>query len=147
MIRISRRAEYGLIAVQFMARANERLVSVKEIAESLDLSFDFLSKTLQTLLKTGIVVSQKGAKGGYRLSRSPDNISVFDIIDSLEDKKAIVECLEPSDENCSRADNCTIKEPLKILQSKINKLFADTSIIEIADEKYFIDYINKSDNR
>lgn len=117
-----------------MAREFERLVSVKEISDSMDLSFDFLSKTLQALLKTGIVVSQKGVRGGYKLARNPEKISLYDIIDSLEDKKAIVECLEPKGDSCEKAKICTIKTPLYNLQSKIDKIFSDTSIAEIAKE-------------
>jgi len=118
-----------------MARKDERLVSVKEISDSMDLSFDFLSKTLQALLRTGIVVSQKGVRGGYKLARKPENISLYDIIDSLEEKKAIVECLEPGGESCEKAEVCTIKDPLSVLQTKIDKLFLDTSIAEIAEEE------------
>jgi Rrf2 family protein len=147
MLRISRRAEYGIIAAQFMARKDKRLVSVKEISDSMDLSFDFLSKTLQALLKTGIVVSQKGVRGGYKLARKPEKISLHDIIDSLEEKKAIVECLEPDGENCDKSGVCTIKDPLFLLQSKIDKLFSDTSIAEIAKEKIHKSKCNDDNNK
>lgn len=137
MIRISKRVEYGIIAVQYMASASKQLVSVKEIADSMGLSFDFLSKILQSLLKKGIVESQKGAKGGYKLARSPKEISVFDIIDSLEEKKFLVECLEV-DNKCDMSSVCTIKDPLSTLQNKINKLFTETSIKEIVSKKNVI---------
>jgi len=134
MIRISKRVEYGIIAVQYMASASKQLVSVKEIADSMGLSFDFLSKILQSLLKKGIVESQKGSKGGYKLVRHPKDISVFDIIDSLEENKFLVECLE-FDNKCDMSSVCTLKDPLSILQDKINKLFLETSIKEIASKK------------
>ncbi len=137
MIRISKRVEYGIIAVQYMACTSKQLVSVKEIADSMGLSFDFLSKILQSLLKKGIVESQKGIKGGYRLARNPKEISVFDIIDSLEDNNYLVECLE-DDNKCDKSAVCTIKDPLLTLQNKINKLFAETSIKEIASKKNII---------
>lgn len=137
MIRISKRVEYGIIAVQYMASASKQLVSVKEIADSMGLSFDFLSKILQSLLKKGIVESQKGAKGGYKLARSPKEISVFDIIDSLEEKKFLVECLEV-DNKCDMSSVFTIKDPLSTLQNKINKLFTETSIKEIVSKKNVI---------
>lgn len=137
MLRISKRAGYGIIAVQYMASASKQLVSVKEIADSMGLSFGFLSKILQSLLKKGIVKSQKGSKGGYKLARHPKDISVFDIIDSLDDKNYLVECLE-DDNKCDMSSVCTIKDPLSILQDKINKLFIETSINEIASKQYVI---------
>ena len=132
MFRISRRTEYGIIATQFMAKNNHGLVSVKEIADSMNLSFGFLSKTLQALNRSGIVVSQKGINGGYKLARSPENISLFEIIDTLEEKKGIVECLEDNSVECDNEELCEIKVPLVIIQSKIEDLFNNISIAEIA---------------
>ncbi len=135
MFRISRRAEYGIIATQFMAKNNRHLVSVKEIADTMNLSFDFLSKTLQALNKSGIVISQKGINGGYKLARSPESISLYEIIDTLEEKKAIVECLEPDTADCDKIDVCEIKDPLVLIQSKIENLFSNITLAEIADTK------------
>jgi Fe-S cluster assembly protein SufB len=131
MFRISRRAEYGIIATQFMAKNREHLVSVKEIADSMNLSFDFLSKTLQALNKNGIVISQKGINGGYMLARPPESISLYEIIDTLEEKKAIVECLEPDSTDCDKSDFCEIKDPLVLIQSKIENLFSNITLAEI----------------
>jgi len=134
MLRLSKKVEYGIIAAQYLAANERRTASAKEIAEAMHLSFDFLSKTLQAMLKTGVLTSQKGVKGGYSLARLPNKISLADIINSLEENTAIAACLSDDDEKCHKEENCSIKNPLFSIQKKIDKLLSNTSIAEITKE-------------
>jgi len=132
MLKLSKKAEYGIISVRYLAKKPTEFVSAGEIANNLGLSFDFISKTLQALLKGGVLESQKGAKGGYRLSRTPSLISLSDIINSLDENIMLVDCMTDDDNECYHEDNCTIKEPLHLLQKKIEYLFKQTTLHEIS---------------
>jgi Rrf2 family protein len=124
MFRLSKRVEYGILSMQYIAEKEGTLVTAKEISENLSISFEFLAKTLQMLMKMKLIDSVKGIKGGYRLSRNASEISLEDIILALESKIAITDCLsEHSKDECSRTEDCTIKQPLGIIQNKIDDLF------------------------
>ncbi len=135
MLKLSKKVEYGILAVQYLAAktySTGGLVSAKELADDMNLSFDFLSKTLQGLMKNGLVVSHQGIHGGYKLARKPEAISLNDVIKALEDRIAIVDCMSSQfDEVCSRVDDCSLKNPIHLLQKKIDNLFDSTSVAEI----------------
>ncbi|MCX6154231.1 MAG: Rrf2 family transcriptional regulator [Candidatus Kapabacteria bacterium] len=133
MFKFSRKIEYGILALQYMAGRKQELVSAKEIAENLELSFDFLAKTLQTLMKRGLVASHQGIHGGYLLAKDADKISISEIIRSLEKNISIVECSPSIDEaSCSRMKNCTIRGPLLKIEKKMLLYLEQTSIAEIS---------------
>lgn len=139
MFRLSKKVEYGILSMQYLADREDTLVSAKEMAESLEISFEFLSKTLQLLMKKGLVISQKGIKGGYLLAKPSNEISMSDIIYALDSKPELVDCNGDNGEDCERKDNCTIRKPLEILQVKLNVLFDLTKLSELkSNESKFV---------
>ena len=82
---VSTKGIYGLTAMVILAKENEqKLLQIKEIASKGDIPQNYLEQILVTLKKSGIVESIRGASGGYRLSKNANNISVFEILNSLE---------------------------------------------------------------
>ena len=75
--------------MQYIANKSGDMATAKEIADSLNISFDFLAKTLQTLMKKGLIKSTQGIKGGYILAQSPDEINISTIIFALENNVSI----------------------------------------------------------
>lgn len=136
MFRLSKKIEYAILALQYIAGKQSELVTAKEISEKLGIPYEFLSKALQTLMKKGIVESWQGTKGGYLLSKGAEDISVGEVIRALEDNPVIVECISNhSDEQCERMDICTIKNPMAKIQHQINSIFEKTSIAQLADSR------------
>lgn len=135
MLKLSKKIEYGIQALQYMANNTGSVISAKEISEQLNIPFDFLSKTLQVLNKNGIILSQQGIKGGYILARDPKSTTIAEIIRALEENASIVDCLETNEENCNRIEYCTIKNPMNKLQEKINLLLNNTTIAEFSEVK------------
>ena len=132
MFRLSKKVEYGILAVQYMASHPNDLLTVKDIAGNLDLSFEFMSKSMQTLTRKGIVNSQQGIKGGYALAINPDKITIMDIIRAFDEKISIVECFDASIYDCNRTDNCSLRNPLNILQKKVENIFHSTTISDLS---------------
>ncbi len=134
MIKFSRKIEYGILALQYIALNPERVVSAKEISERLGIPFEFLSKTLQQLMKKNLIISQQGLKGGYVLSKKAKDISLMDVINALEGNASIVECfILKNGLSCERLENCSIRNPMTKIQSKLTKVLNATTLEEVVN--------------
>jgi len=145
MLRLSKKVEYGILAMQYLADREGMTVPAKEIASNLELSFEFLSKTMQLLMKKNLIISHQGIKGGYTLSMPAKDISLNNIIFALDSKAKIVECLddENPEETCDRKETCTIRSPLALIQKKIDELFDNTKLSDLKTIKTeFVQLIN-----
>ncbi len=85
MITFSKRTDYGLIALSHLAYQEDgEATNAKTIAQKYGIPPELLAKTMQLLAKKEIVESKNGPKGGYVLSRRPESISVFEVIQAIE---------------------------------------------------------------
>jgi Rrf2 family protein len=85
LIPISRSSEYAIRAMTFMAQQNEpRFVLVRDMARRLGIPAPFLGKVLQPLVARGMLISQRGRNGGFRLALPPGEITLFQVVDSQE---------------------------------------------------------------
>ena len=84
MLRMSKLADYGTVVMTCIARMPGRRLSAAEIAETVGLEVPTVSKLLKLLLRAGLLTSQRGARGGYGLSRAPEEISAAAIIAAIE---------------------------------------------------------------
>lgn len=136
MVRLSKKTEYALLAMQYIGGHPDDVVSAKKISNELNIPYDFLSKTLQGLMKNGLVSSHQGKAGGYKLAKDSSDISVSDIINAVEEKyaMAIVECFDDKDmDKCKRVNECTIRGPLRKMQKSIQTVFDTTRLSELID--------------
>lgn len=126
MIRVSRKVEYGLIALRHMGARPDRLVSAKELSQSYGLSPALTAKVLQAMTHHGILASEQGIRGGYRLRKSLSEVSYLDL------QTAILGPLEESrHRDCEMFERCVVVEPVEHLEERIRGLLADTSIAEL----------------
>jgi len=133
MLRLSKRIEYGLLAVQFIATRNGATATVKEIAEQHNISFELLAKVLSALSKSGFLISYQGSQGGYSLAIPAELVTVADIIAVVEGRQNIVDCTYGViDCNCAAFHTCTIKSPMQLLQERIDDVFRSMTIAELA---------------
>jgi Rrf2 family transcriptional regulator, nitric oxide-sensitive transcriptional repressor len=133
MLRLSKKSEYALIAVQYIVANKGRVVSAKEIAEQYDISFEFVSKALQALVRQKFIASQQGATGGYVMVKDPSQTSVAAVIEAVEGKQHIVECCDSDgNDTCSMHGRCTIKTPMAILQQRMNDVLSSMTIEQLA---------------
>ena len=88
----TRRSDYGIRAAVCLAGMAAERVTAAEVAEEMDIPKGFLHQVLQELQRGGLVTSIAGRKGGYALSRPPDQISVLEIVEALEGPLRLGEC-------------------------------------------------------
>ena len=134
MFQLSKKIEYGLIAIRHMAgESGGKIFTAKEIADRYHIPYDLLAKVMQKLAKKGFITSYQGVNGGYILTRNPYDIKVSEVINAIEQKEnvTIIQCEAESPENCIIHETCTIKSPLVKLQNNINKMFDDLTIMEM----------------
>jgi Rrf2 family protein len=119
-----------------MAGRAGNVVSTKEVAARFEISAALVAKVLQALVHAGLVRSYHGANGGYELARHAAEISIADVIQAVEgNQAAIVDCQHDHD-NCDVKQNCTIREPLSILQERISATFASMTVAELANHNF-----------
>ena len=133
MFKLTKKVEYGLMAVKHMASVEKRRpCSAKEISKKYKIPYDLLSKVLQTLKNKEILVSVQGIKGGYRLKQKPANVKLAKIFNAIEGTNYILDCgLHNDPHKCKMYKTCIINHPLQKIQKSIFTYFNNTSLAEI----------------
>ncbi|MFI5305507.1 MAG: RrF2 family transcriptional regulator [Nitrospiria bacterium] len=135
MLKIQKKIDYALIAMQYIAfMANDQVVNTKAIAEKYHIPLELLAKILQKLVKKGLVISHNGPKGGYILAKDPTKISMGDVIEAIEGPIGIAECYHESDHLCSQQAHCNIRTPIGVIQTKIIDLLKSISLEQMHQE-------------
>lgn len=131
MLRFTKRADYGLMAIHYIA-IHEVLgsVSTKRIAEEFRIPAELLAKILQRLAKQGLITSQNGPKGGYVLARRAAAITVGEVVRALEGPIRIVECYE-EDAACPQMERCNLRRPIQKLQAAITQMMDSMTLAEL----------------
>ncbi len=135
IVRISAKGRYGLAAVIYMAQLhqNGEYITIVKISEALGLSKIYLEQTFSLLKRAEIVTSIKGAQGGYRLTRMPRYISVFEVLSAIE--TSLFEKTEETVENkvsaLESAMQSFVFEPLdNAIEASLKKI----TLYELANE-------------
>ncbi len=134
MFQLSKKVEYGLIAMRHMASGpNGQIYTAKEIAQRYQISHDLLSKVMQKLAKEGFTSSYQGIHGGYTLVRDPRSVTVSSVIQAIEGRSSvtIVQCGATGADDCTIQSTCTIKDPLVKLQGSINQMFDEITVMQL----------------
>ena len=133
MLQLSKKVEYGLIALRHMAiHQSGQVFTAKEIAKVYDVPYELLAKVLQKLARTGTIISIQGVKGGYVLAKKASELPISRIIRIIEgEKPMIAECYIDGPDSCSIFDNCSIRKPLGKVQRNLNVLCDKMTIQEI----------------
>ncbi len=133
MLQLSKRVEYGLIALRHMAmNPRGHVFAAKEIAAKYEIPYELLAKILQKLTRAGVISSTQGMHGGYSLSQKPSEIQVSRIINIIEDEKpTIAECYAEGGEDCSIFNVCTIRKPLEKVQRTLNVILENKTLEQI----------------
>lgn len=110
-MKLSTKGKYGVRAVFEIARHyGKGPITIKEIVERQGISFSYLEQILHRLGKAGLIESVRGPAGGYLLARKPSDLTIGDIVRTLEGPIALSHCLEPGESGeCYQADDCVAR--------------------------------------
>jgi Rrf2 family protein len=134
MLKLTKKADYGLMAMKHLAEhADLGACSAKDVADAYRIPQEALAKILQRLVKAGLLHSQHGTNGGYTLARDPGMISAFEVIRAIDGPLFITSCVTVRGE-CDQSDRCNIREPLRRVSHGIEELLRSITILEMKDE-------------
>ena len=132
MLRLSKKADYALLALRHLAVPGPRVTaSARELAENYDLPPELLAKVLQQLVRGGLLSSHQGIRGGYGLARPAAKITVVHVIEAIDGPLNVTACSE-SDHSCDQYTKCNIRDPLWKLKDRIVSALSATTVAELA---------------
>ena len=132
------------MSMQVLANNGDNYYSAKQIAASIGIPQHLTAKTLQQLMKIGLLESQEGVKGGYRIKPDVYRLSFLEFLKQMGEYPKLIQCFGKSQieffgkqsftehsSNCEHIQNCGIKSSMSKLQNKIEKLFNEIKLSEI----------------
>jgi Rrf2 family protein len=134
VLKVSQKLEYAMRAMIELAQRRDEggLVPAREIAERQQIPLRFLEQQLGALSKAGLVESFRGAGGGCRLSRPPEEITMAEIADAIEGQIFPMFCLEPSDHTCFQDSRCGLQGFWADVAGAVQDVFRQTTVADLA---------------
>ncbi|HWT87443.1 MAG TPA: SUF system Fe-S cluster assembly regulator [Candidatus Angelobacter sp.] len=134
MFKLSKKADYGLIAVKHLAMHREQhACSANEIADEYGISSTLMAKVLQKLARQNLVAAKHGSSGGYQLAKTPDQISALEVITAIDGPVLITSCVT-SHGNCDATSKCSVREPLRRVNDSILNVLGTVTIAHMSEE-------------
>ena len=135
MLRLSKKADYALIAMKHLAvkDSGATSTSAREIAEQYDIPIELMAKVLQRLVRIGLLASTQGTRGGYTLGRPASAISVVDVIEAIDGPFSVTACSSEK-VDCEQFSKCSIRDPLWQIRERIAATLGTVTIAEMAAE-------------
>lgn len=130
-MRLTQATDYGMVAVIYLSQRNgDRNYSIDEISRSTEIPEEFLRKIFQVLVKSGIILSFKGRGGGVSLARSPEDITVAEVVEPLGEQMGLVRCLRKG-EYCPRSNKCRASVFWRRIQENLFEVLGRTTIKDV----------------
>jgi Rrf2 family protein len=132
MLKLTKKSDYGLIAMKHLAEQQSRgACSAKDLAEAYGLPQEALAKILQRLARAKLVAPHRGTNGGYVLARDAGSITAFEVIQAIEGPLFITSCVTVRGA-CDQSVRCTVREPLQRVSRGIEEVLSRITISEMA---------------
>ncbi|HEY2786708.1 MAG TPA: Rrf2 family transcriptional regulator [Fimbriiglobus sp.] len=132
MVLLSRKADYALLILSYL---NQRKTggNAREVAAQFGLSRPFVANILKDLCHAGYVTSHRGVKGGYALSKPPGEITLAELLETMEDGFQLTMCTSPETdaEPCMLVGNCPIQSPMGEIYRRIMDVLRGVTLDEV----------------
>lgn len=130
MLRLSKLTDYATVILSHMAKEGGQLFTAIGVADATGIALPTVSKILKILVNAKVLVSSRGVNGGYALARTPENISVAEVISALEGPIAVTEC-SISHEGCEQASGCGISGNWSLINQAIRDTLESISLADM----------------
>jgi len=130
MLRVSKLADYGTLAISYLALEPGEGRTAREIAAAIRVAAPTVSKILKILARNGLLVSLRGAGGGYRLALRPDRISVARVVEAVEGPFAFTEC-SGTPCHCIQEANCPVGSNWKRINRDVRKVLESVTLADM----------------
>jgi FeS assembly SUF system regulator len=130
MLRLSKLTDYATVILSFMAKDETQVYTTMEIAATTGIAMPTVSKILKLLVNAKVLISTRGAKGGYALARVPEKITVANVISALEGPIALTEC-SISQKGCEQASGCGIRSNWSLINQTIHHALESVTLADM----------------
>jgi FeS assembly SUF system regulator len=132
LFRLSRITDYGIVLMAHLASRDEgEVYAAREVAQETQLPLPVVSKILKSLARAGLLLSHRGAKGGFSLARPPAQITVPAMIAALDGPISLTECAI-HEGVCAQESSCDVREPWKRINSAVEGALARITLADLA---------------
>ena len=119
---ITREADYAIRAILYMSQqADKQNISTADLSKEMLIPYRFLRKIVLKLVAGGILISRKGKHGGLNLAKKISEISVYDVIQAIDDQSLCLNNCLMDDRTCELSGKCPVHNELKCLQQEIDR--------------------------
>ena len=132
MLRMTKQADYAIVLMSRMAGSPEIRFNASEIATATALPQPIVSKILKLLTRQELLTSHRGAKGGYLLARSADEVSIAEIIEAVEGPIGITECVTHAPGECSQEPICPVRSNWQKINEAVRVALGEITLEEMS---------------
>ena len=136
MLKIGKLTDYGVVVLNHLASKGALQQSVEDMVLATGLNPPTLRKVMKALADAGLVLTRRGAKGGYRIARMPEQISLRDVVEAFEGPIALTECTQDSHE-CDITEQCTLSDSWGGINMLLMQMLARVTLADIRDPQMF----------
>jgi Rrf2 family transcriptional regulator, iron-sulfur cluster assembly transcription factor len=131
-LQLTRGGEYGIRAMSYLARYEPgEICSLRDVGRDQEIPESFLAKIFQALVHAGLVVSHRGAHGGFTLARPCDHITVREVIEAVDGPISLNGCVVRPDE-CTRSHECAMHDVWGRAQQRMMDVLDDVTLADLA---------------
>lgn len=133
MLRIAKLTDYGIVVMAHLARTAHVCVHpAAEVAEATGVPMPTVQKVLKALAREGMLLSTRGAHGGYSLARDPAQVSVLDVVEALEGPMALTACALHEGEVCADEPHCDVAGHWPRINGAVRHALSQVSLLELS---------------
>ena len=129
-MRLSKLTDYATVILSHIAKNNLGVHAAMGISETTGIALPTVSKVLKLLVKAKVLMSVRGAKGGYKLARAPEKITVAAVINALEGPIALTEC-SVSHHTCEQAHGCEIQGNWDLINKSVHNALESVTLADL----------------
>lgn len=141
MFRLSRMTDYGIVLLAHLASERSRNPdesapqNARELAQQVGLPLPVVSKVLKQLARAGILESHRGAKGGFTLTRRPEDLSVVELVTALDGPVALTQCAALPG-GCDHESTCAVRSPWQVINQVVQYALSEVSLADLVNPAF-----------
>jgi Rrf2 family protein len=143
MLTVTRKSDYALVALLHLVRHGDRVSSAREIADQNQVPSAILMNILKTLSQNSMITSVRGPRGGYRMTRAPQDISLLTIISAVEGPVNLFQCsrqdlpdeCERDGQGCEREDWCPVSPSAREVSRRLRAFLESVTLADILNTR------------
>ena len=141
MFRLSRMTDYGIVLLAHLASERKRQPeahapqNARDLAQHVGLPVPVVSKVLKQLARAGILESHRGAKGGFTLTRRPEDLSVAELVTALDGPVALTQCAALPG-GCDHESTCAVKSPWQVINQVVQYALSEVSLADLVNPAF-----------